>query len=99
MKYKYKHPLKVHVWGGISKRGATHIVIFSGIMTATRYADILSASLLPFIRKYFEGVIVFSSETKERKQLLRSSWEGGSRFSIVACYQESVYERLPDLPI
>ena len=55
MKYKYKHPLKVHVWGGISKRGATHIVIFGGIMTATRYADILSASLLPFLRKHFRG--------------------------------------------
>ena len=55
MKYKYKHPLKVHFWGKISKKGATHIVIFSGIMTATRYADILSASLLPFIQKYFRG--------------------------------------------
>jgi hypothetical protein len=50
LKYKYKHPLKVHVWAGISKRGATGIVIFDGIMTATRYGDILSAALLPFIQ-------------------------------------------------
>ena len=25
-----KHPVKVHVWGGISARGATQIVIFDG---------------------------------------------------------------------
>ena len=52
MKYKFKHPQKVHVWGGISKRGATKIVIFQGIMTATVYGDILRASLIPFIRKH-----------------------------------------------
>lgn len=27
-----KHPYKVHVWAGISKRGATRILIFMGIM-------------------------------------------------------------------
>ena len=34
---KHKHPFEVHVWGGISKRGATHVhmVIFRVIMTAT----------------------------------------------------------------
>ena len=45
-------PQKVHVWGGISKRGATKIVIFQGIMTATVYGDILRSSLIPFIRKH-----------------------------------------------
>ena len=39
-----KHPAKVHVWGGISKKGATSIVIFAGIMNATRYTDILDAA-------------------------------------------------------
>lgn len=48
-----KHPLKVHVWGGISSKGATGIVIFTGILTATRYAEILSAALLPFIHKKY----------------------------------------------
>ena len=52
MKYKFKHPQKVHVWGGISKRGATKIVIFQGIMTATVYRDILRASLIPIICKH-----------------------------------------------
>ena len=53
LKYKHKHPLKVHVWGEISKQGATHLVIFTGIMNATKYGDILSASLLPFINEEF----------------------------------------------
>ena len=56
LKYKHKHPPKIHVWAGISKKGATKIVLFSGIMTATRYSDILSASLVPFLKeKYPHG--------------------------------------------
>ena len=56
LKYKHKHPPKIHVWAGISKRGATKIVMFNGIMTATRYSDILSASLVPFLKgKYPHG--------------------------------------------
>ena len=46
-------PPKLHVWGGISKCGATQLVIFDGIMNATRYEDILKASLVPFIRKSY----------------------------------------------
>lgn len=34
-----KHPVKVHVWSGIFSRGATQIVIFTGIMNATRYTE------------------------------------------------------------
>ena len=45
---------------GISKNGATHIVMFSGMMNATKYGDILSASLVPFIReKYPNGHRLF----------------------------------------
>ena len=29
---KVKHPLKIHVWGGISRRGRSHMVMFDGIM-------------------------------------------------------------------
>ena len=36
LKPKPKHPAKVNVWAGISAQGATSIVIFTGIMTATR---------------------------------------------------------------
>ena len=43
-----KHPVKIHIWGGISVRGAT-----SGIKNAERLAIILEAGLLPFITKIF----------------------------------------------
>ena len=48
-----KHPVKVHVWGGISCRGATDVVIFTGIMNATCYTDILDAALVPFIEQHY----------------------------------------------
>ena len=35
LKARPKHPVKVHMWGGISPRGATPIIIFSGIMEST----------------------------------------------------------------
>ena len=47
---KPKHSAKVHVWGGISKRSATEIVLFKTNMTATRYTTILDAA---FIRSSF----------------------------------------------
>ena len=50
---KPKHPPKVHIWGGISARGATQVVIFTGIMNATRYTDILDAALIPFIESHY----------------------------------------------
>ena len=48
-----KHPTKFHIWGGISKRGATRVVMFTGIMNAVRLGQILEAGLLPFIREKF----------------------------------------------
>ena len=48
LKQRAKHPIKVHVWGGISKRGATNVIIFSGIMDAERLERIFEAGLLPF---------------------------------------------------
>lgn len=44
-----KHPVKVHVWAGISKRGPTGICIFEGIMDAPLYTEVLRKTLLPFI--------------------------------------------------
>ena len=40
LKPRPKHPLKLHVWGGISCRGATAIVIFEGILIATKLLKI-----------------------------------------------------------
>ena len=38
-KSRPKHPVKVHVWGGISKEGATGICIFTRIMNAEGVCD------------------------------------------------------------
>ena len=51
---RVKHPLKVHVWGGISRKGATQLVVFSGIMDAEFYTNrILKETLLPAILHLF----------------------------------------------
>ena len=50
-KAKPKHPLKVHVWAGISRHGATNICIFDGIMDAELYCSILETTLLLFINQ------------------------------------------------
>lgn len=53
MKPRYKpcpkHPIKVHVWAGISWWGATGISIFEGIINTPMYTNILDQYLIPFI--------------------------------------------------
>jgi len=53
--HRAKHPVKVHVWAAISKRGASGICIFEGIMVKEVYADILERMLLPFIHVFPDG--------------------------------------------
>ncbi len=48
-----KHPPTINVWAGISRRGATKIVVFTGTMTATRYVDILEVGLHPFLATHY----------------------------------------------
>ena len=48
-----KHPVKVHVWAGISKQGATEVCIFEGIMDAPLYCEILEKTLMPFLQEKF----------------------------------------------
>ena len=51
-----KHLTKVHVWAGISEKGATEICIFEGIMNAALYTDILENTLVPFVNnRYPDG--------------------------------------------
>ena len=50
-KPKPKHLLKVHLWAGISRHGATKICIFDGIMDADLFCNILETTLVPFIRE------------------------------------------------
>ena len=47
LKSQAKHMVKVHVWAGISARGATKICIL--------YIEILWGFLLPFIEEKFQG--------------------------------------------
>ena len=44
-----KHPCKVHVWAGISQEGKTPIVIFSGIMNAGGFIEVLENGLIPYL--------------------------------------------------
>ena len=48
LKQHAKHPVKIHIWG-ISKKGATRMIMFLGIMNAVWLGTILEAGLLPFI--------------------------------------------------
>ena len=52
-KTRPKHPVKVHVWAGISLRGSTGICIFDGIMDQILYISILQETLLPFIQSVY----------------------------------------------
>jgi len=54
MKPTAKHPFKVHVWAGISTKGATPVLIFGGIMDQHFYVEeILRNTLLPFVNATF----------------------------------------------
>ena len=53
LKQRAKHPVKIHVWGGISVRGPTRIIMFTGKMNAIRYGKIIEAGLVPFVRTCF----------------------------------------------
>ena len=48
-----KHPVKVHVWSGISLRGRTGICIFEGKMDAKMYVNILQRTLVPFLHDVY----------------------------------------------
>ena len=51
-----KHPTKVHVWGRISARGATRVLVFEGRMDVRFYVDtILTNGLTPFVRRVYPG--------------------------------------------
>ena len=51
--FRFKHPLKVHVWVGISKKGRTGICVFEGIMNGPVYIDILDKTLIPFLKEVY----------------------------------------------
>lgn len=52
-----KHPGKLHIWGGISIRGPTPIMIFDGTerMDSIMYSDIVRRCFLPFHKEKYQG--------------------------------------------
>ena len=61
--YRAKHPVKVHVWAGISLKGSTGVCVFEGNMDAETYVNILDGTLLPFMRDVFpEGYCRFMQD-------------------------------------
>ena len=53
LKPKPKHPLKVHIWGATSTKGAAPLVMFTENLTAIRLGKIFEASLIPFVQSKF----------------------------------------------
>ena len=54
LKGRAKHPYKVHIWAGISKKGGTQVLTLVGNMDAKFYVEeILANTLLPFLRSQF----------------------------------------------
>ena len=51
LRIRAKHPVKVHVWAGISRQGRTEICIFEGIMDRFLFVDILEKTLIPFLER------------------------------------------------
>lgn len=69
---KPKHPLSVLIWAGISKRGATNIVLFNGIMDSQFYQRILTEALIPFGEaRYPNGCRLF--QDNDPKHVSRST--------------------------
>jgi hypothetical protein len=71
---KPKHPLKIHVWAGISRRGPTPILLFDGILESTFFTDqILRKTLLPFIRRTYPDRHRFQQDNdpKHRSKIAR----------------------------
>ena len=62
-KPRSKHPFKVNIWAGISMRGPTPILIFTGIMKKEFYVEeILQNVLVPYTEAAFSDVYHFQQD-------------------------------------
>ncbi|KAK6017266.1 hypothetical protein OSTOST_17214 [Ostertagia ostertagi] len=57
LRSRAKHPAKLHVWGGISVRGATALAVFPGTtrMDSEKYCQILERCYIPFCKNIYNG--------------------------------------------
>ena len=60
--YRPKHPVKIHVWAGISMRGPTRLMLFDGIMIAGMYVRILEEALLPSAQRLYGTNYLFMQD-------------------------------------
>ena len=78
LKPRGKHPFKVTIWAGISKRSATPVLIFTGIMKKEFYVgEILEKVLLPFTQTTFpDGDYRFQQDNdpKHKSKLINLSF-------------------------
>ena len=71
--HRPKHPIKIHVWAGISMRGTTRLILFDGIMDAELYVRILEKALLPSARKLYPGTNYLFMQDNDPKHTSRRS--------------------------
>jgi len=78
VKGRPKHPVKVHIWGRVSKQSPTRLMIFEGIMDAEFYlTEILTNGLLPFVRQTLPDGFRFQQDNdpKHTSNLAKSFME------------------------
>ena len=76
--YRPKHPVKIHVWAGISMRGPTRLMLFDGIMDAELYVRILEVALLPSAQQLYHGtnyLFVQDNDPKHTSRRARAFFE------------------------
>ena len=67
--------IQVHVWAGISHRGATEVCVFDGIMDRFLYVDILDKTLAPFLeRVYPDGHRLIQDNDPKHTSVYATTW-------------------------
>ena len=69
--YRAKHPVKVHIWAGISMRGASEICIFEGTMDKELFAEILDKTLVPYLYNYDTNWLMQDNNLKHTSHYVR----------------------------